>query len=244
MKKLTVTITAALIIVINPSLFAKGGFSLGVFGAYSIDGGAIEDKINDAKYPGDYLSYGSNIKTEYDPLVIPGEGLFAGYNFSNGFSIRIGAEMYKMVSGGNVYKQINTPTHEFEIEYEAAAFPLLFGFTASPDKGRTNIYAFAGVIISMIDFYQNYEFNDGVNVYRYEEENSAFVPGFAALFGVEKRIFSNIYILLEYAFYKCEESRENTGNYYIGGVWNSDYQYTRTFGLPRQQVRVGLRYQF
>ena len=244
MKKLALIIITAIITAAGPSLYAKGGFSIGVFGAYSIDGGAIENSINDAKYTGDYLTYGAYIESEYDPVIIPGAGLFIGYIFSSGFSMRIGSEMYNMVSGGNVYKKINTPSHDFNIEYEAAAFPLLIGFTASPDKGRTNIYGYTGIIFSMIDIMQNYEFNDGASVYKYEEDEGTFIPGFAALFGIEKRIFNKFYILFEYAFYKCEKSTNGTGNYYLNGSWMSDYEYNRIFGLPRHQARIGLRYQF
>lgn len=242
MKKLAFALTAALIIAAAPSLYARGGFSLGLFGAYSIDGGAIEQTINEKRNL-DYFTYGSNSSSSYDSIVIPGCGLFAAYIFSNGLSLRAGGEFYKIVSGENISKTISGNNHHFRIDYEAAAFPIMLGFTCSPDKGKTNIYGYAGVVFSMIDVSQYYEYYNAGN-YMYKSENSFMVPGFASIFGLEKRIFAGLYIMLEYAFYKCEESREESGDYSQNGTFMSKYKFTERYGLPLQQIRLGLRYAF
>ena len=74
----------------------------------------------------------------------------------------------------------------------------------------------------------------------YNSENDTIISGFAGVIGAEKKILWNISIMLEYAFYRCEENRKESGKYYTMNT----YEYTERYGLPRQQARIGLKYSF
>jgi hypothetical protein len=54
--------------------------------------------------------------------------------------------------------------------------------------------------------------------------------------------------MMEFAFYRCEKSKKEWGDYtkYENHaiVSSEDYSYTENYGLPRQQVRIGVRYSF
>ena len=148
MKHIVWAVIAAAFIFTATESYARG-FSVGVFGAYSIDGGPIEDTINDKKFIGDLGTSHYNY-SRYDTLVIPGAGVFTVYTFSSGLSIRTGAEFYKMVSGGEISKSINGSNNKYDISYDAFALPVLVGYTLSPDKGRTCLYIYTGVALSIV----------------------------------------------------------------------------------------------
>lgn len=257
MKHIVWAVIAAAFIFTATESYARG-FSVGVFGAYSIDGGNIEDSIIE-KRTKDYQYNNPNItKLEYDTVIIPGAGAFAVYNFSNGFFIRAGAEFYQLFSGGEISKSIydnNTGSmvnYDYKIDYTAFALPVLFGLNISPDKGRTNLYFGAGVVTAMNKIYRETKVIDTSNYpnwyYRYESENDSIITGFAGIIGIEKKIFSNVGVLIEYAFYRCEENRKESLDIYFfsGGnenPWGSN-SYTETYGLPRQQARIGVKYSF
>lgn len=235
MKHIIWPVIAAAMIFTTTESFARG-FSVGVFGAYSIDGGNIEKIIDDART----IDSGAiMMDTSYETLRIPGSGIYGVYEFSNNSFIRIGFEYYKLVSGGD----ISHMNRKYSIEYEALAWPLLFGFNVSPDKGRTNLYASAGVIIAKPNnkFYKKFD-NAGI-IFEYTSDKSSIVPGFAGLLGIERKLIQKTYLTFEYAFYKCEDEREETSEYYTQGSYY-EYKYTERYGLPRQQARIGLKYQF
>ena len=242
MKHIVWAVIAAAFIFTATAGYSRG-FSVGVFGAYSIDGGPIEDTINDKKFIGDLGTSHYNY-SRYDTLVIPGAGVFTVYTFSSGLFIRTGAEFYKMVSGGEISKSLNNggDNHKYDIRYDAFALPVLVGYTLSPDKGRTCLYIYTGVALSIVKTEQEYNFDGGGIVYEYKSDNDPFIPGFAGLIGIEKRFFWNISIMLEYAFYKCETSRKESGEQNL--IWPFEYEYTGTYGLPRQQARIGVKYSF
>ncbi len=221
------------------------GFSVGIFAANTIDAGI-----------GEYLLYDRSGNAKQDELVVPGAGLFADYTFTGGFSLRTGVEMYELVSGGNIHGEpleIGTEPFESETEYSAAAVPLLLGFTASPDKGRTNIYAYAGLVVSRIEIkhnetksYPNPVAGGPLLTGYTNSEHDTIVPGFAAVFGMEKRIFYGFYVMIEYAFYKCESIRREESTEYDPSKTEpfSTFETNEYYGLPRQVVRIGLKYSF
>ncbi|NLV67341.1 MAG: hypothetical protein GXY14_06665, partial [Spirochaetes bacterium] len=132
----------------------------------------------------------------------------------------------------------------YKIDYEAFSWPVLFGFSLSPDKGRTSFYLAAGVITSLVKIERNteiYNTNTMTHV-PYNSENDTIISGFAGVIGAEKKILWNISIMLEYAFYKCETSRKESGEQNL--IWPFEYEYTGTYGLPRQQARIGVKYSF
>lgn len=222
------------------------GFSVGIFAANTIDAGI-----------GEYLLYDRSGNAKQDELVVPGAGLFADYTFTGGFSVRTGVEMYELVSGGNIHGgDMYEGSFESETEYSAAAVPVLLGFTASPDKGRTNIYAYTGLVVSRIEIkhdetkYLPSAVGGTYPVYN-NSEHDTIVPGFAAVFGMEKRIFYGFYIMLEYAFYKCESIRREESTKYDPFDVDPEstepithYESNEFYGLPRQVVRIGLKYSF
>jgi hypothetical protein len=253
MKNIVRAVIAAALIFTATESFASG-FSVGLFGAYSINGGPIEDTINNRHFlvsDGGITIAMPDSTISYDEIIIPGAGLFTSYTFRNGFSIRTGAEFYTLISGGNISNDIHIPTvvyyyNKYEIEYNSYAVPLLLGIALSPDKGRTNIYAYGGMVLAMTDISQYYSYTAGTppTEYEYKSENEAIVPGFAALIGAERRLFSRCYVMLEFAFYRCETSKKEWGAHYKNDSYQNDYSYTERYGLPRQQVRIGLRYSF
>lgn len=255
MKHIVWAVMAAALIFTGTAGYSRG-FSVGVFGAYSIDGGNIEDSIKEKRYQELFYSnyYNTHItKSDYDTIIIPGSGAFALYQFSNGMFLRTGIEIYQLVSGGDVSKSISMYhvnaaqytifNYEYETDYMALAAPLLFGITVSPDKGRSSIYAAAGIVVSRVEINRKTGYHDVYNNihYDYESENESIISGFAGLIGVEKKFLGNISVILEYAFYRCEENRKETGHAYYN---NTDYQYTERYGLPRQQARIGVKYSF
>lgn len=255
MKHIVWAVMAAALIFTATAGYSRG-FSVGVFGAYSIDGGNIEDSIKEKRTKDYQYSYSYITKSEYDTVIIPGSGAFAVYTFSNGFFIRAGAEFYQLVSGGEVSKSVYDNTipamvnYDYKIDYTAFAWPVLFGLNISPDKGRTNLYFGAGVVTSMNKIYRETKvLNTSMGYYyRYESENDSIITGLAGIIGIEKKIFGNIGVLIEYAFYRCEENRkESLDVYYFNGAMENPYpsnSYTETYGLPRQQARLGVKYSF
>jgi hypothetical protein len=239
MKNIVQAVIAAALIFTATESFARG-FSIGLFGAYSINGGPIENTINDKRFF-DATNVSEAAKISYDEIIIPGAGLFASYTFRNGFSIRTGAEYYTLIAGGDISKShYGYDTNKYEIEYSSYAVPLLPGITLSPDKGKTNIYAYAGMVLSMIDISQHNQYATSGTA-THEAANKAIVPGFAALAGIERRLFSGFYIMLEFAFYKCENSKDELSHYYDDST-SGNYSYTERYGLPYQHVRIGARY--
>lgn len=245
MKHIFLAVMAAALIFMATAGYSRG-FSVGVFGAYSIDGGNIEDSIKEKRYqeyyfytPGNY----SATKSEYDTIVIPGAGFFASYEFNNGFFIRAGVERYELVSGGEVSKTLADMgsmvlfDYDYTIEYNATAAPVLIGLNLSPDKGRTSFYFAMGVIVSMTEVYRETSYP----AYNYTSENDTIITGFAGILGVEKRIINHLYIIAEYAFYKCEKDMKQSGE---ANVYPYEYEYTENYGLPRQQARIGVKYSF
>ncbi len=245
MKHIVWAVMAAAFIFTATAGYSRG-FSVGVFGAYSIDGGNIEDSI-DEKRSQEYDPYYPNItKSEYDTIQIPGAGAFLIYQFSNGLFLRAGTEIYQLVSGQDVsYSKwddntnVNTMvTYNYSFDYTAIAWPVMFGINISPDKGRTSIYIAAGIVTSLVKISRETQIS--FNGIYYESDNDSIISGFAGIIGAEKKIFWNISIMLEYAFYRCEENRKESGKQ---NIWTS-YQYTERYGLPRQQARVGVKYSF
>jgi hypothetical protein len=47
--------------------------------------------------------------------------------------------------------------------------------------------------------------------------------------------------MLEFAFYKCENSKDELSHYYDDST-SGNYSYTERYGLPYQHVRIGARY--
>jgi opacity protein-like surface antigen len=240
MKRIVIISVSLLSIIINTQGFAKGGFSLGVFGSYAVDGGVIENTINDKTYDSTPAS-----KIKSDELIMPGVGLFARYDFSNNLFIRTGAEYNELVSGGKIDNYSSVMDYYIhEIDYKAYVFPVFFGINASPDKGKTNVYAAIGVVMTQIEIRQTKEGFTGGLPYRYESDNSNFVIGFGGLIGIEKRIMQSSYVIIEYSFYNCEMNRDESGKYTFQGNPEPDYEFVEKYGLPRQQIRLGLRYAF
>ena len=189
MKNIIWAVIAAALIFTGTESFARG-FSVGVFGAYSIDGGAIEDSIKEKRFMDYHPDNPLITKSEYDTVIMPGAGVFAIYQFSNGMFIRAGAEYYRLVSGGDVSKSVHeytfgTTNYDYTIEYEAIAWPVMFGFSLSPDKGRTSLYIASGIISSLVKIRR--ETYTSYNGYTYESDNESIITGFAGLLGAEKR---------------------------------------------------------
>lgn len=259
MKHIVWAVMAAALIFTGTESFARG-FSVGVFGAYSIDGGNIEDSIDEKRYQELFYSnyYNTHItKSEYDTIMIPGSGAFAMYQFSNSMFVRTGVEFYQLVSGNDVSKSIliydqnanNLVMHnyDYKTEYMALAAPLLLGITVSPDKGRTSIYAAAGLVVSRVEIDREIHYINTYFMYNndYKSECDTIIAGFAGLIGVEKKFLGNLSIILEYAFYRCEENRMESGEAYSSqNPVYKDYEYTERYGLPRQQARIGVKYNF
>ncbi len=253
MKHIVWAVIAAAFIFTATESYARG-FSVGVFGAYSIDGGNIEDSIKEKRYQAYDPGYPYITKSEYDTVIIPGAGGFAMYQFSNGFFLRAGAEIYQLVSGQDVSSStyVYSPNtngmvnYDYSFDYTAIAWPVLFGFSLSPDKGRTSLYMAAGVVTSLVKIKRDTDIlnTSGPTSVVYNSENDTIISGFAGLIGAEKKIFWNISIMIEYAFYRCEENRKETGEYSIALGPTNEYQYTETYGLPRQQARIGVKYSF
>ena len=126
MKNIIWAVIAAALIFTGTESFARG-ISVGVFGAYSIDGGAIEDSIKEKRFMDYHPDNPLITKSEYDTVIMPGAGVFAIYQFSNGMFIRAGAEYYRLVSGGDVSKSVHestfgTTNYDYTIEYEPIEF--------------------------------------------------------------------------------------------------------------------------
>jgi opacity protein-like surface antigen len=240
MKYIVIIVLTISAFFINTTSFAKGGFSLGMFGAYTTDGGSIEDTVHDAES----ADIEKEVKSE--KIIIPGMGLFAKYEFKNNLFLRTGLEAYKMISGGEIdIVDDSTPsTTEYTIDYFAAAIPLYLGIKVTPDKGKTNIYGAFGLVIAIVDInWERHEVQSGPLYYDWEWKDDDMVIGLGGLFGVERAVITNFYLMIEYAFYKCDDSKDTEIEYNNNGT-KTYYNRTNRFGLPRQQIRLGLRYNF
>ena len=219
----------------STQLFAKSGFSLGVFGSYAVDGGSIDGKLDRSQ---SLIS----LDSDFDPVIIAGSGLFARYDFSNNLFIRSGVEYNELVSGGDISGGDPSDVNyiKFQIEYNALSFPLFFGINVTPDKGKTNIYGAAGPILAIVESYLSK--TEGVHLY--ETESDSFIFGFGGIFGIEKRITSGFYFMIEYAVYRCESSKKVGIKTFSNGFFIAEAPYVEKYDLPRQQIRLGLRYAF
>ncbi|HOP64025.1 MAG TPA: hypothetical protein PK358_16220 [Spirochaetota bacterium] len=247
-KPVFLTITALILISMTLPLSARTGISIGVFGAYSTDCGAIEEKINEATARSNDAS---DFSSEHDTVMVPGAGLFARYDLTRYLFIRGGAEYYELTSGGDIKKHeyYTIPDlaydYEYSIEYSALAFPLFIGLTVSPDRGRTAVYAACGAVISRIDMsYEMHEYDSTPHTNDYDSDGSTTVIGAGGIFGIERRVFSGFYFMLEYAMYRCETNEQETMERIYDGFPTDDVEYSVKYGLPREQLRVALRYAF
>lgn len=243
MKKIVIISVSLLSIFINTHGFAKGGFSLGVFGALATDSGVIEDTIREKEF---FSGYPGAFEIESDEIIIPGGGLFVRYDFSNNLFIRTGVEYNELVYGGKVSSfDISLNTHsEYEMNYRSYVAPLFFGINTTPDKGKTNIYVAIGIVMAQFEIRQEEVITNGVTKLEYRSDSENFNIGLGGIIGIEKRIMQSSYILIEYSFYNCEINREEEGQHSFNGNPGPDYEYVEKYGLPRQQIRLGLRYAF
>ncbi|PKL19312.1 MAG: hypothetical protein CVV49_01635 [Spirochaetae bacterium HGW-Spirochaetae-5] len=240
MKKIVIISVSLLSLFFSTQLFAKSGFSLGVFGSYAIDGGSVEDTIRDKEYSSD-----PQYEIESDEIIIPGGGVFVRYDFSNNLFIRTGFEYNELVYGGKVSSSnsVLSEYSEYEMNYRSYVSPLFFGINATPDKGKTNIYVAIGIVMARFEIRQDYVKTIGLK-HEYRSDSENFNIGLGGIIGIEKRIMQSSYILIEYSFYSCEVNRSEEGQYTNNGNPGPDYEYTEKYGLPRQQIRLGLRYAF
>ncbi len=231
---------SSLFIGVSASAKSKTGFSMGMFGSYATDPGVIEYLIRDCESASNY---------DNESISIPGTGFFARYEFKNNLFIRTGAEAYVMTGGGDIKisaTSSSTISYDYQIDYFAMAVPLFLGINASPDKGKTNFYGAFGPVVAAVDIKRELKENDtsGPTYKEYSGEETEPLIGFGGLLGVEKQMTKSLYFLIEFAFYNCEGNKEVKGDYKLNGVWTSDYNYTEKYGLPRQQIRLGLRCNF
>jgi len=241
MKEIVIISLSLFSIIFSTQGFAKGGFSLGVFGSLATDGGVIEDTIRDKEF-----SYAPEVEIESDEIIIPGGGLFIRYDFSNNLFIRTGFEYNELVYGGKVSSrdESNSIYSEYEMQYKSYASPLFFGINTTPDKGKTNIYGALGIVMAQVEIRQEYVNTLGGNKHEYRSDSDNSTIGFGGIIGIEKRIMQGSYIIIEYSFYSCEINRSEEGQYTMDGNPQADYEFVERYGLPRQQIRLGLRYAF
>jgi len=256
MKNIILAVTVTLAIFASTGAFARG-FSVGVLGSYGIDNGAIERSGNAAVLM--YMDDSGNL--DYDPMEVAGAVFFMRYDFKNNLFIRSGAEINFLAEGGEVkYNDNSDPLNirndKKRIEYEALTIPVYFGITLSPDRGKTNVYAGAGAFFSIIEIereYSIFETQAGSthNDYKTYAKNELFTIGYTGIIGLERNIFSNFYLVIEFAFYTGDitKKEDGEGTFWtlngspLGGI-TQPYQYTERYGLPSQQLRLGLRYEF
>lgn len=251
MKNIVMAVIAVAILFMGTAGFARG-FSAGMFGAYSIDGGNIEKSIEEEKNWNHSMTNPKITKCEYDAVEIPGAGAFAMYAFSNGLFIRAGAERYELKSGGNISKSVwdqmaaTMINYDYEIEYKAMAFPVFFGISLSPDKGRTSFYMAAGIVTGIVEITRDTFLKSNMITNEYHSDNDTVIPGFAGVLGIDKKIIGNFSVMIEYAVYKCEKDTLESGQGYDNWVPTGefDYKYTETYGLPTHQLRLGVKYEF
>ena len=256
MKNTVIAIISVLIMFTSSGVFAKG-MSLGLLGSYAIDGGAIE-KTAEKSLP-DYPKGKENI--DFDPVEIAGAVFFLRYDFKNNIFLRTGLEINAMIKGGKLeyYYSDSAPdeiSQNTKLEYEAYTLPLYLGITLSPDKGKTSVYGAAGIFFSEVSierktYYKYISVGTTEDDYHSRAESDSMIFGFCGLLGLERRIFQDFYFVIEYAIYSGEKTQKESGEsevqyldttYYGGTIM--DYEYTERYGLPRQQIRIGLKYDF
>jgi opacity protein-like surface antigen len=249
MKNIILAVTVAVAIFASNGAFARG-FSVGVLGSYGIDNGAIQ-KTADAEMQVMYPEKGYKIES----LNIVGISSFIQYDFKKNLFLRSGFEYNTNINSEYFnydYDGVDRRKENKEIEYSAYSIPIYFGITLSPDRGKTSVYTGAGIVYSKINIEKNsYYYEDIGNdsfvdsEYTQHSESETDFIGYSGIFGLERNIFSNIYLVLEYAFYAGEEINEEKGNGYdiLNDIYN-DFNYIERYGLPTQQLRVGLKYDF
>jgi len=245
MKKFFFLITLISTVFICSVLSAKTGLSFGLLGSYSIDGGAIENTYY--KSVSSLQSYYPD--AEYDPLLIAGFTAFLRYDFRNNFFIRTGFEINKLIDGGTINYETGSAgslfQEKYSYKYEANTFPLYFGIILSPDKGKTSVFGAAGIFYSMIDIEREYYYFDETASNKSQKlgESSSGVFGFCGIFGLERIIFSRLYFVVEYAFYAGEKTEKESGEEKdLMLLTSTEYSYRERYGLPKHQVRIGLKY--
>jgi len=251
MKNIILAVTVTLAIFASTGAFARG-FSVGVLGSYAVDNGAVEKSTeNFAKdLP---MDIPFNRKIEYSPPVISGIAIFLKYDFHNNFFIRTGFDYNYLVTGAKFssYEDMGLPNylqHKMEINYESYTTPLYLGMNLSPDKGRTSVYLGIGAYYAMIGIKRNWHIIDNGGIYaetkrKSDKDSSIFGP--CAIIGMERILFSKTYLMFEYSVFSGEKVKHESGEGL--DVVNSlpiDYNFIERYGLPSQQLRLGLRYDF
>lgn len=234
MKNIILAVTVTLAIFASSDIFARG-FSVGVLGSYAIDNGAIDKSIEkDATM--NFVS-GSE-KTDYKSIKIAGVTLFARYDFKNNLFLRTGFESNFTISAGN-YKYDNGGgiNEEFIYKYKSYTIPLYLGITLSPDRGRTSVYGAAGINYSKIEIERERLYTTP-NENKFDSDSDLI--GLGGIFGLERILFSNIYLVIEYSLYAV--SNENKEKYI--DAFSTEFEYIERYSLPTQQLRVGLKYDF
>lgn len=252
MKNIILAVTVTVAIFASTGAFARG-FSVGVLGSYAVDNGAIEKS--------------SQIFTNSIPPIIPsgerynykspevaGIVTFLQYDFKTNFFIRTGFETNFIMNGGT-YKfgtEGAMPTYDDnELNYRDYTVPLYLGINLSPDRGRTSVYAAVGIYASKIEIHKkefNEQFGANHNQFYKEMEDNVNLFGLSGIIGFERLILSRIYLVIEYAVYSGEKSKIVAKNikHYENGVFLGSFEerYMEQFGLPSQQLRLGLKYNF
>lgn len=231
MKNIILAVTVALSIFASTGAFARG-FSVGVLGSYAIDNGVVDDSWEQITDPFLYTGINSN----HNLPIIAGGVFFIEYNFKNNLFLRTGFESYFTTKDGHV---IDTSiTEEYNLKYNAFAIPVFAGIRLSPDRGRTSVYGAAGI------FYANVSIEREVNMpslFEKTVDSSSDFIGIGGLLGLEKKLIFNTFLVIEYAFYKGSD--DDKFSEFDSTSWGT-YDYYERYGLPAQQLRVGLKYNF
>lgn len=240
MRNILFAIILTLLFFTSTGAFARG-FSVGILGSYAIDGGAIEKNVDNLLVQPNW----KDKKIDRDKILLPGAIAFLRYDFKNSLFLRTGAEYYKLLSGDSV-EIGNTSTGSFyKFSYSAIACPLYFGINTSPDRGKTYIYGAAGLVFANVSIKRDEKQYQvaAPNLSHYWTETDKMLFGYSAIFGIERKIIWNTYLTLEYAAYLCEEYSSESGEGYDDAPL-PPFEYTEHYGLPRHQLRVGIRYDF
>lgn len=258
MKNILSVTIVFLTILASTTGFARG-LSLGVLGSYAVDSGAIEKSSSLTVIQ--YVD--KEGKSDYKSSQVIGTVFFIRYDFKNNLFLRSGFEHNILADGGELnYNYFDgdpngkTVKDYYKKDYQAFTVPLYLGITLSPDRGKTNIYAGTGAAFSIIDINLNaeiYEFHSGQiqNEFYGHFKQNHFHISHTSIIGLERNIFSNFFLVIEFAFYARDSVKtENVdmeisyweGNPGYGAI--EQMEYTEHYGLPRIQLRAGLKYNF
>ncbi len=260
MKNILSITIVFLTILASTAGFARG-LSLGVLGSYAVDSGAVEKSSSLTVIQ--YVNQEG--KPDYKSSQVIGTVFFIRYDFKNNLFLRSGFEHniladggelnYNYVDGGPNYKTVKD---HYKKDYQAFTVPLYLGITLSPDRGKTNIYAGTGAAFSIIDINLNAEIYEleGVgpppkNEFYGHLKQNHFHISHTSIIGLERNIFSNFFLVIEFAFYAHDTVKTDNADleisYWEGIPGNGairQEKYTEHYGLPRIQLRAGLKYNF